>query len=77
MWLRLMVSFKSVLYPIICPPIGMEVSLVENIEAQLENSITGSTLDLSLIGKGKDFRKLNSYLASIFILLLVVSRIVI
>lgn len=50
----------------------MEVSLVENIEAQLETSHTGSTLDLSLIGKGKEFRKLHSYIASLFILLLVV-----
>ena len=51
----------------------MEVSLVENIEAQLENSHTGSALDLSLIGKGKEFRKLRTYTASLFILLMVVS----
>ena len=51
----------------------MEVSLVENIEAQLESSHTGSALDLSLIGKGKEFRKLKTYIASLFILLMVVS----
>ena len=50
----------------------MERNLVENIEAQ-ETSQIESTLDLSLIGKGKDFRKLNSYVASLFILLVVVS----
>lgn len=50
----------------------MEVSLVENIEAQLESSQTGSTLDLSLIGKGKEFRKLHGYIASLFIMVLVV-----
>ena len=49
----------------------MNSNLVANIEAQ-ETSQTGSTLDLSLIGKGKEFRKLHSYVASLFILLLVV-----
>jgi hypothetical protein len=50
----------------------MEVSLVENIEAQFESSHTGSTLDLSLIGKGKEFRRLHTHIASLLILLLVV-----
>lgn len=52
----------------------MEASLVENIEAQLESSQTGSTLDLSLIGKGKEFRKLHGYIASLFIMVLVVCQ---
>ncbi|KAL5270662.1 hypothetical protein ACHWQZ_G001384 [Mnemiopsis leidyi] len=52
----------------------MEVNLVENIEAQLESSQTGSALDLSLIGKGKEFRKLRTYTASLFILLMVVCQ---
>ena len=48
----------------------MEVNLVDHIEVQ--ESQTGSTLDLSLIGKGKEFRYLRSYIASLSILVLTV-----
>lgn len=50
----------------------MEVNLVDHIEVQ--ESQTGSTLDLSLIGKGKEFRYLRSYIASLSILVLTVSQ---
>lgn len=52
----------------------MEEALVENIQSQLEVSQNGSTLDLSLIGKGKEFKKLKTYIATLFILLLTISQ---
>ena len=52
----------------------MEDILVEQSEAMEESNYNGlSTMDLSLLGKGKEFRKLYSYIASLVVLLLMVT----
>ena len=50
----------------------MEDILTDHEEFQ-DSHNESSCMDLSLIGKGKEFRKLNSYIASLVVLLIMVN----